>query len=136
MRNAALVLSGMLLTLLIQPMRVPTATAQIGRDESQTLSNVSQAPEAATWIFCTPVQIVTYSSRVHVQCQTAVGGISYFVVSTSDASKAARFLSVISTAQVAGRTLSILYDPADTSGTSIGCQSSDCRLMQAVGFGQ
>jgi hypothetical protein len=94
------------------------------------------AHAAETWISCTPVQIVTYKSRVHVRCAAAVGGISYFAAATQDNAYAARVLSVITTSQVAGRTLSILYDPADLSGAAIGCQTNDCRLIHAVGFGQ
>jgi hypothetical protein len=95
-------------------------------------------PSAATWISCTPIGVATYikSGRVHVQCAAAVNGIRFFAVSTSDAANAARVLSTITTAQVAGRTLTILYDPADLSGASIGCQTNDCRLILAVGFGQ
>ena len=83
-----------------------------------------------------PVQVVAYAVRIHVQCQTAIGGISYFALGTGDTANAARILSVLTTAQVAGRTLTILYDPADLSGAAIGCLNSDCRLIRAAGFGQ
>jgi hypothetical protein len=97
---------------------------------------VTQAEAAQTWITCTPVDIATYSGRVHVLCAAPVGGISFFAVSTQNSAHAARVLSVISTAQVAGRTLKILYDPADHSGAGIGCVVTDCRLIIAVGFGR
>jgi len=97
---------------------------------------VARAEAAETWISCTPAAIATYQVRVHVRCTAAVGGISFFAVSTQDAANAARVLSVITAAQVAGRTLSILYDPADLSGAAIGCATNDCRLIRAVGFGQ
>jgi hypothetical protein len=95
-------------------------------------------PSGATAIPCTPIGVMTYtkSGRVHVECAAAVNGIRFFAVSTGDAANAARVLSTITTAQVAGRTLTILYDPADLSGASIGCQTNDCRLILAVGFGQ
>lgn len=87
---------------------------------------------------CTPdeVTVFTTAPRLHVRCAAAVGNIRYFAVSTSDQGQAARVLSVINTALVAGRTLSIKYDPADLSGASIGCLNSDCRLIRAVGFGK
>jgi len=97
---------------------------------------VSRAEAAETWISCTPAEIATYQNRVHVRCAAAVGGVSFFAAAAQDTAFAARVLSVITAAQVAGRTLSILYDPADQSGTAIGCQSSDCRLIRAVGFGR
>lgn len=134
MKNVALILLGVLVTTLGQP-STPIATARAVGEDGSTISRTSEAPAASVWISCTPIGVATYTRRVHVQCSAAVGGISFFAASTADPSYAARVLSLISTAQVAGRTLSILYDPADTSGTGIGCGSSDCRLIQAVGFG-
>ena len=88
--------------------------------------------------FCTPDQVVVFTNapRLHVHCTAAVGGVSYFAISTADQAQAARVLTVINTALVAGRTLVIRYDPADLSGAPIGCQTNDCRLIQAVGFGR
>lgn len=94
------------------------------------------AKAAETWTSCVPAEIMTYSVRIHVRCAASVGGVLYFAVSTTDAQFASRILSVISSAQVAGRTLTILYDPADLSGGQIGCQTNDCRLIRAAGFGQ
>jgi hypothetical protein len=91
---------------------------------------------AETWISCTPREIMTYQGRIHVKCAASVGGVRFFAISTQDSANAARVLSVITAAQVAGRTLTILYDPADLSGAAIGCQTNDCRLIRAVGFGQ
>jgi hypothetical protein len=104
---------------------------------TELTAGIPSGPQGAeTWISCVPVGVVTYRIRVHIHCAAAVGGISYFAVSTTDTAYAARVLSTISTAQVAGRTLSIIYDPADLSGASIGCQTNDCRLILGVGFGQ
>ncbi len=100
---------------------------------SFSISTVHAAP---TWTNCTPENIVTYSGRVHIKCVESIGGIRYFAASTADEAKAARILSVITAAQTLGRTALILYDPADTSGTSFGCASTDCRTIIAVGFGQ
>jgi hypothetical protein len=101
-----------------------------------TFSFNMTAHAADTWASCTPNQVMTYSQRIHVRCASAIGKISYFALSTQNAQLAARTLSVISTAQVAGRTLTVLYDPADLTGASIGCLTSDCRLIHAIGFGQ
>lgn len=96
----------------------------------------NSASAAQTWTSCVPVEIMNYRGRIHVKCASAIGGIIYFAAPTSDSAFVARTLSVLSTAQVAGRTLTILYDPADQSGASIGCQVNDCRLILAAGFGQ
>jgi len=135
-RNSVFILLGILIATLGQSTVTSVATAHITQDELHPAGSTSQAPAASTWVFCVPVGIVTYTTRVHVQCSAPISGVSYFAASTADAANVARVLSVIMAAQVAGRTLSILYDPADTSGTAIGCGASDCRLIQAVGFGQ
>ena len=96
---------------------------------------VGRAEAAETWTSCTPVGIATYQTRVHVRCAAAVGGITFFAAATQDAAYAARVLSVVTAAQVAGRTLNILFDPADQSGAAIGCLTTDCRLIRAAGFG-
>lgn len=90
----------------------------------------------AAWTSCTPIQAATFSNRVHVRCAEAVSGISFFAATTTDQAFAARVLSLVSTAQVAGKTLAIQYNPADTSGAAVGCLASDCRLIIGVGFGQ
>ena len=101
---------------------------------SAVLFPLSVAQAAPTWISCTPVQSMSYSSRVHVKCSAAVSGISYFALSTSNADTAARAMTTINAAMVSGRGLSALYDPADLTGSSIGCANSDCRLIQAIGL--
>ena len=99
---------------------------------------LSAMPAAATPqdTSCTPTQVVEWGTRVHVRCAAAVGGVSYFALSTSEPHRAARVLSLASTALVAGRTLIINFDPADLSGASFGCQTNDCRVIRAIGFGQ
>lgn len=94
------------------------------------------AQAASTWVQCVPIEVMNYHSRIHIKCASAIGGITYFAASTSDKAFVNRTLSILSTAQVAGRTLNILYDPANRSGASIGCQVNDCRLIQAAGFGK
>ena len=57
------------------------------------------------------------------------------IFSTQDQAAAARFLAILNSALLTGRTLTILNDPADTtSGPPIGCQANDCRLIIAVGY--
>jgi hypothetical protein len=88
-----------------------------------------------TWFQCTPANVAVFDTRVHVKCTaSSAGGIQYFAKSTADADEAARVLSLLSIAKVTGRTLDIRYDPADTSGATIGCQANDCRLIVAVGL--
>lgn len=91
------------------------------------------ARAASEWVACDPVNVATFSSRIHVRCASSVGtGIFYFARATSNAADVQRFLSTLLAAQVAGRPLSILADLADTSSLPPGCAASDCRLMTAA----
>ena len=97
------------------------------------LGIASEASAANQWSDCTPTAVATYSGRVHVRCSASVsGGIIYFAIATTDAPQAARFVSVASSALVAGRNLKVLFDPADVSGASFGCATNDCRRAQAL----
>jgi hypothetical protein len=91
---------------------------------------------AQTFTNCTPVQVMAFAQRIHVRCAAAVGGIRFFALGTANAPNAARILTILTTAQVAGRDLTILFDASDLSGASIGCQTNDCRLILAAGFGR
>lgn len=92
------------------------------------------SPAYADEFACTPSNTAVFATRVHVKCVESVAGIQYFAAPTDDDAHVARILSVISTATVAGRPMFIFFDPSDTSGSAIGCQISDCRLIQGIGF--
>ena len=81
---------------------------------------------------CYSVGVAAYPSRIHVECSPAAGSIRFFALGTSNSSHAARILSVLSMAHVTGKPLYIQYDPNDLSGANIGCQTSDCRLIQSA----
>lgn len=123
------ILAGLLAIVAI-PRLLPGGSAQA--------AHPAHPPALVKNITCTPASISVWvtAPRVHVLCSTSIGGIRYFAVSTKDSAVAARVLSVLTAAQVAGRTLFITYNPADTSGTKIGCEASNCRLIEAVGFGK
>lgn len=91
---------------------------------------------APTTTSCVPEEVGTYANYIYVRCAAAVGGITTFAAPTSDATHASRLLSLLSTAQVAGRTLRLTYDPADTTGPSFGCAAKDCRLLVGAQFGK
>lgn len=85
---------------------------------------------------CTPVEVAVYEGRLHVRCsQGVVDGsatIYFWAIPATKAQYANRFLSLGSTALVAGRKLAFLYTPGDTSGVSFNCQASDCRNVYAI----
>jgi hypothetical protein len=103
----------------------------IGAGEVMLLNSSASAGSGS----CTPVGIMTYQGRVHVQCSSAIAGITYFAVSTADPAYAARVLNVITAAQALGRTVNLQFDDNTASNPS-GCLTGDCRLITAVGFGQ
>lgn len=97
------------------------------------LAIAEKAAAAETWTDCVPMGVATFSNRVHVRCSAAVGGgILYFAMQTTDSAAAARFVSVASSALIAGRTLKIQYDPADLTGGTFGCATGDCRRARAL----
>ena len=98
---------------------------------SPTAQPLQPAQDLATTI-CTPSTVAEFPSRVHIRCTTAVSGILYFAVSTSNVNRAAHALALFSTALASGHDLRIYYDPANTSGTAIGCLAADCRLADGV----
>jgi hypothetical protein len=91
----------------------------------------SQASTPADFFSCTPTGVATFIERVHVRCSPAdPNGITYFAVCTAnDSANASRFLSVFTTAKVTGKNIGIYYTLADTSGTSCGCSTADCRAI-------
>jgi hypothetical protein len=88
------------------------------------------APALADSTTCTPANVAVFSNRIHVKCSASVaGGIWFFALSTSDAAHTNRMLTLFTTALASGRPLHIDYNPSTTAGTSLGCQSGDCRLV-------
>lgn len=82
---------------------------------------------------CVPSNVAVFTNRIHVRCSTvADGGIRYFALSTSDSRHAARVLSLLLTAKASGQRVGVDYSPGDLSGVSLGCLSSDCRLIRWV----
>ncbi len=87
------------------------------------------------WASCRPNQVMVFDNRIHVECAAAVGRIKFFAFPTNDSAKSSRMLSILSTAQVAGRNVLVLFEPTDASGPAYGCLASDCRPIIAAGFG-
>ena len=105
------------------------AVAQAAEPEPAAVT-VPGSPDA-TYI-CTPSYIGAFSNRVHVLCTIAApNGIYYFAAPTSDSKNAARILSIMLTAKSLGKNLQIYYD-TNGNGASYGCQTSDCRPINAI----
>jgi hypothetical protein len=97
------------------------------------LAFTDKAVAQKKWSPCKPVESATFAERIHVRCESAVDGkFSFFAASTNDSKFAARALSVIEAGQLAGKYISVLFDPSDLSGQAFGCLTKDCRTMSAV----
>jgi hypothetical protein len=88
----------------------------------------------AKWALCKPTETMIFAGRIHVKCAFPVGKFWYFAVSTQDTHFASRVFGLGAVAQVAEKTLSILYDAGDISGEAFGCQPNDCRTAIAIGM--
>ena len=93
------------------------------------LIGATRASAAATSVICTPAAVATFSSRIHIRCAQSFSGVVFFAYKSSDSAGAARYMSMATSALISGRSVRVFYDPADQSGASIGCQTSDCRLL-------
>jgi hypothetical protein len=100
---------------------------------AQAVPVAALAPDSPDTVYiCTPAYIGVFPARVHVRCTVAAsGGIYYFAASTSDQRNADRVLSVMLTAKALGKNLQIYYNPS-ASGASFGCQTHDCRPIDAI----
>ena len=111
------------LTIAIAAMFAASAPAAMDGD--------TKAAAALTWRTCTPAGTAVFGNRIHIRCTTGVSGVFYYAVSTADPNRAARMLALWTAAIAAGHDVRILHDPADTSGTAIGCLATDCRMAVA-----
>jgi hypothetical protein len=90
------------------------------------------APGLAAFFLCAAGQAAVFpGSRIHVRCDPGDGAINFFALSIANPDTS-RVLSLIATAVAARRPLGITFDPSDQSGAAIGCQISNCRLIQAI----
>jgi hypothetical protein len=99
------------------------------------------APDALYWYQCNSPNVehvAVFTNRVHVWCQSttpvgsapALSGIYWFAFPTSpDSAAASRFLSLFQTSTISGRYVWLEVNPTDTSGSSFGCGSGDCRRV-------
>ena len=125
------------LRLIVEVLLVVAALFIIFSRSTPTEAAPAAAPAASpntAWYTCnSPDQVAVFLMRVHVHCASTnptIAGVSWFAVPTSpDSAAASRFMSIFQSAMVAGRPLLLYVDPTDTSGSSFGCGSGDCRRL-------
>ena len=97
-----------------------------------TLIGTHGASAAETAVICTPTGVATFPNRIHIRCAQSFSGVVFFAYGSSDSAGAARYMSMATSALISGRNARIFYDPADQSGASIGCRTTDCRLLRGL----
>jgi hypothetical protein len=93
------------------------------------------AAPALSLFVCTTVSVAVFNNRIDVECTAAppdATSVYYFAVPTTDASNAARYLSLFTTARITGKVIGLFYTPGDTSGAAWGCNASDCRAISGA----
>jgi hypothetical protein len=100
-----------------------------------------EAPDAVYWYQCNSPSgehVAVFTNRVHVFCQTTtpvgsapvLSGISWFAFPTSpDSAASSRFLSLFQSSAISGRYVWLEVNPTDTSGSSFGCATDNCRRV-------
>ena len=90
---------------------------------------VSQPVRAAEQhVLCDVGDVTAAGDRIHVYCTNNLGsGIHYVAVPVANSELANRVLMLGTAAITSGKSLTVLFDPADLSGAAYGCQNSDCR---------
>jgi hypothetical protein len=115
---------------------VTQAEAQGNNRLPQVVPAVDPAAPASWTSQCTPTEVAVYESRIHVRCaqgiQDGSATIYFWAVPATKSQLANRFLSIGSTALVAGRHLIFMYTPGDSSGAAFGCLATDCRNVSAI----
>ena len=92
----------------------------------------ARAAPAEMTVVCTPAGVATFVGRIQVRCTQSFSGVVLFSVGSSDTAAAARFMSLATSAMIAGRNVRITFDPAEQSGAPVGCLPADCRLMRGL----
>ncbi len=100
------------------------------------------APDALYWYQCNAPatqHVGLFTNRIHVYCASTTvvasapalsASIHWFAFPTSpDSAEASRFFSLFQSSTISGRYLWLQLNPTDTSGTSFGCGSGDCRRI-------
>lgn len=83
---------------------------------------------------CIPINVLSFSNRVHVKCSNPVNSIAYFALPLTDAAVVDRFLKIANTALVSEKKMYVGYGANDTTGTAFGCLASDCRKLTYFGI--
>lgn len=130
--NVLVLVAALVLGMVLGPWLVGSLSGVALSEEVAAVPAQEVEPAAPTSHICSISEVGVFDSRIHVKCYTggAPGGdIVYFAAPTTDTQRAARLLSLMLTADAAGKRLYIAYDTA-ASGAAFNCAVSNCRPIQ------
>lgn len=91
------------------------------------------------WVSCKPVEsLVWLGGRFHVKCEqgwtnpSTGNSYPYFAISGSNATQLEHAMSMVQTAQIAGKRVKMRVKTSSSANPS-GCQTNDCRAFIAIG---
>lgn len=104
-----------------------------------TTISVEQDGDRAYSGTCTIEDISVYENRIHVRCQSDIGGLvspgvyyfAYSLTTTEKALQANRYLAMLNTAYALGKNPGITWS-TDSADNPSGCLINNCRLLTAV----
>lgn len=101
------------------------------------LADPPVAPEV--WFACKPVEsLVWLGGRFHVKCEqgwtnpSTGNSYPYFAISGSNTTQLGHAMSMVQTAQIAGKRVKMRVKTSSSANPS-GCQTNDCRAFVAIG---
>ncbi len=129
--NVALLVAALLLGIVLGPWLVGSLSG-VALSEEVAVPAQEVEPAAPVSHVCNISEVGVFDNRIHIKCYTGgppSGDIVYFAAPTSDTQRAARLLSLMLTADAAGKRVYVAYDTA-ASGVAFGCQVANCRPIQ------
>lgn len=130
--NVALLVAALLLGIVLGPWLVGSLSGVALSEEVAAVPAQEVEPAAPAGHICNISEVGIFDNRIHIRCYTGGepgGAITYFAAPTSDTQRAARLLSMMLTADAAGKRLFVAYDTA-ASGAAFSCAVSNCRPIQ------
>ncbi len=100
-------------------------------------TNSSPIPAPDKWYSCQVIEVLEFSTRIHVKCSNPIvhyqNTVQYISIDTLDNDKANRFMSLATTAVVSGVTFRVKMS-GDPDKNPSGCSWSDCRYPVRFGL--
>jgi hypothetical protein len=82
---------------------------------------------------CIIGDVMASVARMHIYCTNDLGnGVHYVASPATDSDMSNRLLMMGVSAITSGKSLTVVFDPADLSGAAYSCLNSDCRPLRRI----